>query len=113
MTFEKFTSETQTLQKFFTLYCHEKHLSQKEYTKTLHYHNKTLTQELFLCEECFELIEYSFEKLQACPHEIKPRCRTCPNPCYDKKEWKALAKIMRYSGMQLGILKIKKFFFKG
>ena len=63
--------------------------------------------ELNLCEECHSLISYSFDRLKGCPHEIKPRCRQCPNPCYEKQEWKSLAKIMRYSGIRLGLSKIK------
>ncbi|NLM99553.1 MAG: hypothetical protein GX170_05965, partial [Campylobacteraceae bacterium] len=43
-------------------------------------------------------------------NEEKPSCRKCPNPCYEKDRWKLLAKIMKYSGMKLGLLKIRKMF---
>lgn len=110
MTQEKFISETETLKKFFTVYCKDKHLNQHKYIKDIKYQNKDINLELILCDECAELINYSIQRLEECPHDIKPRCRTCPSPCYEKKEWKKLAKLMRYSGIQLGILKIKKFF---
>jgi len=110
MTQEKFVSETETLKKFFTVYCKDKHTNQNNYIKDIIYQNENIKLELDLCEECSELINYSIERLQGCPHEIKPRCRTCPSPCYEKTQWKKLAKLMRYSGIQLGILKLKKFF---
>jgi hypothetical protein len=110
MTSEKFISETKTLKKFFTIYCKDKHTHQNSYVKNLHYKNESFNVNFHLCDECKELINYSITKLEECPHKIKPRCRTCPNPCYEKSEWKKLAKLMRYSGIQLGILKIKKFF---
>jgi len=110
MTQEKFVSETETLKKFFTVYCKDKHTDQQNYVKEITYQNEMIQIELNLCDECTELINYSFERLQGCPHEIKPRCRSCANPCYEKPQWKKLAKLMRYSGIQLGILKIKKFF---
>ena len=110
MTQEKFVSETETLKKFFSVYCKDKHTDQQNYVKEITYQNEMIQIELNLCDECTELINYSFERLQGCPHEIKPRCRSCANPCYEKPQWKKLAKLMRYSGIQLGILKIKKFF---
>ncbi|MEA3353904.1 MAG: nitrous oxide-stimulated promoter family protein [Campylobacterota bacterium] len=110
MTNEKFTSEAQTLKKFFSIYCKDKHTDQVPFASHLKYKNFTYNIELELCQECKELIEYSFHRLQACPHDIKPKCRTCKAPCYDKSQWKKLAKLMRYGGIQLGIIKIKNFF---
>ena len=110
MTQVKFVSESTTLKKFFTVHCKNKHTNQRNYIKDISYKNSNIKLELDLCDECTELINYSIERLRECPHEIKPRCRTCSNPCYEKPQWKKLAKLMRYSGIQLGILKIKKFF---
>ena len=111
MKLEKFTSETKTLKKFFELHCKDKHSNQKLHCKQLIYNNKKINIELKLCTECINLIDYSFERLQECPHDPKPRCRTCPNPCYSKIEWKKVAKLMKYSGIKLGVLKIKHFLF--
>lgn len=110
MTEEKFQGELQTLEKFFTLNCADKHTNQSLKEYKLEYKNSYHEFTLELCDECHKLISYSHQRLQECPHEIKPRCRKCPNPCYEKKEWKALAKLMRYSGLKLGLIKIKKFF---
>jgi hypothetical protein len=112
MTDEKFIGEVKTLRKFFTKYCEDKHHNQREFTKKLSYNNINYDINLNLCDECNELINYSFNRLNECPHDIKPRCRTCPSPCYEKQEWKKLSKLMKYSGLQFGLIKIKKLFKK-
>lgn len=112
MTQEKFRQEIDTLQKFFSFYCKEQHQGQKTSQKFINYKNDSFSMEPYLCEECSMLLDYSITKLSLCPHEIKPRCRKCPNPCYDKKEWKSLAKIMRFSGLRLGLIQIRNKFFR-
>lgn len=106
---EKFQSEIKTLDKFFTKYCEDKHSERFSKEYYLKYKECELSFSIYLCKDCHELITYSFEKLSQCPHEIKPRCRKCPSPCYEKPQWKKLAKLMRYSGFQFGLLKVKKF----
>jgi predicted amidophosphoribosyltransferase len=110
MTNEKFKSEVDTLKKFYEKHCWDKHTNHKSLIKTLEYKGIKYDVELKLCQECHDLIDYSFDRLKNCPYEIKPKCRTCPAPCYDKLQWKQVAKLMRYSGMQFGLLKIRKFF---
>lgn len=104
----KFKQEVETLKKFFEVYCSEKHIEQKSIIKTLKYKDEEIDINLNLCDECLRKIEYSFDRLLACPHEIKPRCRACPNPCYEKKNWKETAQVMRYSGLKLGLRAINK-----
>lgn len=107
MTSEKFEQEIIILKRFYELYCKDKHHNQSIKNISHKYKNKEFQQTLNLCEDCYKTINYSFDRLQSCPHEIKPRCRTCPSPCYDKTQWKNTAKIMKYSGMKLGLTKIK------
>ncbi len=110
MTNEKFIAEVKTLDKFFTRYCHDKKHEHSIKHHKLNYNEINYDIDLDLCDECYSLLKYSFDRLNECPHEIKPRCRTCPSPCYEKNEWKKLAKLMRYSGFQLGLTKIKNLF---
>ncbi len=112
MTQEKFECEIKILDKFFTKFCEDKHNHQDKKAYTLDYKEKKYSLELCLCDECHTLINYSFDRLKECPHEIKPKCRKCPNPCYDKPQWKQLAKLMKYSGFQFGLIKIKNIFKK-
>jgi hypothetical protein len=107
MTNEKFNAEIDTLKKFFETYCKDKHEDQENNTSYIKYNSKIFILELDLCEECNKAINYSFFKLQNCPHEIKPRCRVCPKPCYEKQEWKDIAKVMKYSAIKLSLGKIK------
>ena len=114
MTTEKFSIEVDTLKKFFELYCKDKHQNQEAKSISLSYKNKNMKIQLNLCEDCFNSINYSFSKLQECPHDIKPRCRKCPNPCYDKPQWKKTAKVMIYAALKLNLSimknKMKKLF---
>ena len=114
MTEEKFILDSQTVLKFIQCYCdneHFKSVKNKNFIR-LNYKAKDLNEEIHfhLCKECEETLNYSYQKLQTCPRDEKPSCRKCPSPCYDKTQWKLLAKIMKYSGMKFGILKIRKLF---
>ena len=107
MTKEKFELEINTLKTFLELYCKDKHEHQEIRNITLIYNSNIFSLELNLCEDCYKTINYSFMKLQNCPHEIKPRCRRCLNPCYEKNEWKNIARVMKYSAIKLSLGKIK------
>lgn len=114
MTDEKFINDATTVLKFIQLYCDNNHKDapKNSATKSLVYREKDLEKGLsyHLCEACEKTFTISYENLQACPHEEKPSCRKCPAPCYDKTDWKALARIMKYSGMRLGLNKIRRLF---
>jgi hypothetical protein len=107
----KFEQELTTLKHFFSLYCHDLHAkSQQEYSWHVIYKATCHDFALKLCPTCHENFDYALQRLTACPHEPKPRCRKCKNPCYEKRSWKALAKVMRYSAIKLNFLKIKELF---
>lgn len=110
MKIEKFETEIETINRFFQINCKENHSNLSSYIFDLEYKGKKFTLNSFLCLECKELLEHSFSKLQNCSYEDKPKCRKCPTPCYEKKEWKKICKIMRFSAINLGLSKIKKFF---
>ncbi len=105
----KLVAEVDTLKSFFETYCSaNNHQNRNTKRYTCNHREFSYAVELQLCRECQDLMEYSLIRLEECPHEIKPRCRTCLDPCYEKKQWKSLAKVMRYSGLRLGIVKVKK-----
>ena len=107
MTTEKFEIEINTLKSFFEVYCKDKHQNQENKNVVLKYKEKTFEIKLCLCADCHDAINYSFDRLLQCPHEIKPRCRTCTTPCYEKPRWKSTAKVMIYSAMKLSLSKMK------
>lgn len=110
MTETKIQNEIKTLKYFFTLYCSDKHKNQVHTQLVEKHNNKEYTLDINICPECSPLLQTAFFNLTKCPHQIKPKCRKCKNPCYDKNDYKKVAKVMRYSGMKLGLLRIKKFF---
>ena len=110
MTNEKFEDEIKILEKFFKIYCDGKNHNHKLQNKHIEFNNKSYYYELTLCDECFSLFEYSINRLEKCPFDSKPRCRTCENPCYEPYQWKKVSKIMKYAGIKQGIGKVKKFF---
>ena len=109
MKIDKLYKEVETLQKFFEMYCKDKHKD-----KQISQHLKTDEYEFDfeLCDECFGLIKYSINQLHECTKDPKPKCRICPDNCYEKKEKNHMSKIMRHSGMKLGLNRLKKLFFK-
>jgi hypothetical protein len=109
---KKFQEELNTVSSFLLYYCEKHEHSRSDTAFSCSHEGVCYTQQVLLCKECFELMEYTAAKLSACPHTVKPRCRKCPNPCYEKKQWKTLAKVMRFSGMHAGVLHVKKRFAK-
>lgn len=117
MTTEKFIDEVSVVTKFIQIYCDDKHKdAQKNKSAiSLDYNgvNGVIKLKFELCDECEKMARYAYKRLQACPHEQKPRCHTCPKPCYELYMWKNMAKMMRYSGLKLGLSKIKRLFLRG
>ncbi len=109
---EKFKKEVFTLKKFFSIYCQNKHQNQSKIPYLIKYKDLELNFEISLCNECKELFEYAIQKLKECPNDPKPRCRKCKKPCYEKEKFKQMAKLMRYSGIKLGLSKITSKFRK-
>ncbi|NLC28295.1 MAG: nitrous oxide-stimulated promoter family protein [Campylobacteraceae bacterium] len=111
---DKFYHDAQTVAKFIQIYCQDKHDTEKTTLpyKLCYQGKEFMPMHIKLCDICHKTLSYSLARLEACPHEEKPSCRKCPAPCYEKTEWKLLAKIMRYSGMKLGLVKIRNLFKK-
>ncbi|KEA46634.1 nitrous oxide-stimulated promoter family protein [Campylobacter mucosalis] len=116
MTTEKFISEITTVTKFIQIYCDDKHKDEPKSNGCVVLDFKdekaVVKAEFSLCAECEQMARYAYARLQACPHEVKPRCHTCPHPCYELPMWKKMAKMMKYSGMKLGLNKIKRLFLR-
>ena len=108
MKIEKFNTEIDTLNSFFKTYCQDNHDKQEKRNLVLMYNDKVVDLELSLCSQCYMDIKYCFDRLKQCPHEEKPKCRKCPNPCYEKTQWKKTAKVMRYSAIKLKLVEVKK-----
>ncbi len=92
----------------FPVYCKDKHGGWVERYYTVHYGGGEFSFKIELCPECHELFAYAVERLKECPHDPKPRCRKCPDPCYEREKYKRMARMMSYAGMKLGLSKVKR-----
>ncbi|MGH1601410.1 nitrous oxide-stimulated promoter family protein [Campylobacter majalis] len=115
MTNEKFHYEVTTVTKFIQIYCDDKHQDREKNTEniSIDYNdtNNVVSVNFHLCKECSDMAKHAYYRLSQCPHIEKPRCHKCPHPCYELAMWKKMAKMMKYSGMKLGLNKIKRLFF--
>ncbi|MCI0501291.1 MAG: nitrous oxide-stimulated promoter family protein [Epsilonproteobacteria bacterium] len=101
MTLDKYTTEVEILKNYFPYYCKHHHSNQIDKEFLHSYKDKDFSIKVSLCDECFDAMQYSIQRLQNCQYEEKPRCRTCKTPCYEKSYWKKLAKVMIYSSLRL------------
>ena len=90
------------LELFFNYYCEHKH---KKIEKKVF--SMSGDAQLHLCQECEDLFNYAQTKLSECELDPKPKCRECVVKCYSKMEWKSMATVMKYSGLRLGLIKLK------
>lgn len=55
-----------------------------------------------LCNECKELREYAFIRLEHCRYgKNKSSCNKCPTPCYKKEKREQIRNVMRFSGPRM------------
>jgi len=107
----RYLDESHILKDFFSFYCKHKHKDKQKnkLLQTLKYNEEEFEiLELDLCDECASLYKYANKNLNECEKIPKPKCRECKTRCYDDSSWKKMANVMRYSGIRLGYIKIKK-----
>ena len=54
-----------------------------------------------LCSECEELFRYARDRLQRCPHKVKPKCSDCKIHCYEINNRNRIKEVMKYSGPRM------------
>ena len=87
----KVEKDIRILEKFIQVYCDTKH---KDF-------EKTIVNNLDLCEECFETLNYSILRREFCSLNPKPSCKNCDIHCYKPDQRQKIKNIMRYSGMHM------------
>ena len=79
------TNNDAVLEKMISIYCRSKHDKRPP-----------------LCASCRELLVYSRERLEKCPHGIKKHsCSDCLIHCYETDRREKIRQIMRYSGPRM------------
>lgn len=77
--------ETRTKNIMIRMYCRAKHHSNNG-----------------ICPDCQELIDYSNQRLLACPYgDDKPACSNCPVHCYKPIYRDKIRTVMRYAGPRM------------
>jgi len=55
-----------------------------------------------LCQECNELRNYAFARIERCPHgDAKPTCAKCRIHCYNTAMREKVRQVMRFSGPRM------------
>ena len=81
----KIEKDKVTIEKMINLYCKDQHGSKDE-----------------LCQDCSELLEYSWKRLELCRQgKNKPTCGKCPIHCYKPDMRERVRKVMRYAGPRM------------
>lgn len=81
----KIAQDKVTIKKMVTLYCNHKHDSKDG-----------------LCQDCRNLLEYAWERLESCKHsQNKPTCGKCPIHCYKPDMRERVRNVMRYAGSRM------------
>jgi hypothetical protein len=73
------------LEQFVGIYCEGRHGSAKGH----------------LCDACRDLLAYSLQRYERCPHDPKPSCKRCKTHCYRPAYRERVRQVMRYSGMRM------------
>jgi len=93
--------DIRTLARFLSVYCRSHHQERTPFEfKAPGFEDlfETLPE---LCPDCAKLLRYGVSMRLRCPHEPKPMCKKCPNPCYGPEYREKIRSVMRFSGMYL------------
>jgi hypothetical protein len=71
------------------------------YCKKHHLENGVEIYKCNLCKDCYELLNYAYNKLSNCPLDPKPMCKKCHIHCYSKQNREKIKEIMKFSGIYL------------
>lgn len=78
--------EKSVVRQMITIYCHTHHDHPEE----------------GVCDDCYNLLNYAFQRLDHCPKENKKSsCRKCEIHCYSPANREKIREIMRYVGPRM------------
>ncbi len=78
-------NEIKVIEIMLRIYCKRNHLNQPT-----------------LCKECLDLINYTRNRISACPYlPDKPTCRECSVHCFKNEYRERIKAVMRYSGPRM------------
>ena len=95
-------SDIKTLTRFVAVFCREQHHGEKAPFAFKLLDVKEIDRtEISLCPDCLRLLTYGLTMRLKCPHDPKPMCKKCENPCYHGEYKAKIKEVMKFSGMVL------------
>jgi len=110
--------EKETITQMIVIYCKGHHKEEwKKKKRELQMNENSYRKNCCLCEQCFELHEYSMERLANCKFANEKKfCSQCTIKCYHPKYKDKIKEVMKYSGPRIlshhPVLVIKHMFVK-
>jgi hypothetical protein len=95
--------DTKILAQFIEVYCRNKH-SKLEKTPWKPHEELAISSnrgDIYLCQGCSTLLEYSAKRRRLCPLDPKPTCKKCEIHCYIPEYRSKIREVMRFSGMHM------------
>jgi hypothetical protein len=94
--------EIKVLARFIEIFCRAKHGAAKApFTLKAPAIEDLRKRPVVLCPKCTRLLRYGLAMRLQCPHDPKPMCKRCPDPCYRAEYREEIREVMRFSGMYL------------
>ncbi len=93
--------DIKTLARFVAVYCRSHHQSRTPFEFKAPGLEGLFEPPLEICQDCAKLLKYGLTMRLRCPHEPKPTCKKCPNPCYRPEYREKIREVMKFSGMYL------------
>jgi len=99
---EKEKADIRTLMKFVAVFCREHHNAERAPFFFRNFDIKEIEKkEISVCPDCTRLLTYGLAMRLKCPHDPKPMCKKCEDPCYHGEYKSKIRQVMKFSGMYL------------
>ena len=98
---KKEEADIRTLAKFVAVYCENHHDGREPFEFRASALEGLFADPFDLCPNCAKLLKYGLTMRLRCPHDVKPMCKKCPNPCYKAEYREKIREVMKFSGIHL------------
>lgn len=99
---KKELNDIRTLARFVGIYCRTHHKDGRTpFDFNVPGVENLLKKQPELCPDCVKLLKYGLTMRLRCPHQPKPMCKKCPNPCYKAEYRERIREVMKFSGIYL------------
>jgi len=87
---------------FVSLYCQKKHSGRERLIAELPPElGIMVSKDVYLCDDCSDLLSYGIRKREKCPIDPKPACKNCHVHCFSGEYRAKIKEVMAYSGRKM------------